>query len=168
MKNIIIKKTGKKGKGVFANKNFKKGELVMKVDLSKEKSYSRKEVDKNPKLQSEHCDYVGRGRYVISFHPYSYINHSCNPNLLIKHKTMAKSAIYAMGNIKKGEELTYDYGANALDSFDNPSWKSMKCNCSTKNCRKMIYSSFFKLPKYLQKKYYRNLPPSIKKRLKIA
>lgn len=162
MKKYAAKKAGKKGKGLFATKNIKKKELILKVDLSKQKTYSRKEIDENPKLQSNHCDYIGRGKYVISFHPYSYMNHSCNPNVIVKHKSMAKSEFYAMRDIKKGEELTYDYGANALDAFDNPAWKRFKCNCKSKKCRKWIYSDFFKLPKKLQKFYWSGLPPSIK------
>ena len=166
MKKYTIKKAGKKGKGLFATKNIKKGELILKADISKQKSYSRKEIDSNPKLQAEHCDYAGKGRYVISFHPYSFMNHSCDPNVFVKHKSMTKSEFYAMKDIKKGEELTYDYGANALDAFDNPTWKRFKCACRSKKCRKWIYSDFFKLSKQLQKRYWLGLPLSIRRRFK--
>ncbi|MBW3002074.1 SET domain-containing protein-lysine N-methyltransferase [Candidatus Woesearchaeota archaeon] len=166
MKKYAIKKAGKKGKGLFATKSIKKGEMILKVDLSKQKAYSRKDIDENLTLQSDHCDYVGRGKYVISFHPYSFMNHSCDPNVIVKHKSMAKSEFYAMRDIEKGEELTYDYGANALYAFDNPAWNKFKCSCKSKNCRKWIYSNFFKLPKSLQKRYWHGLPLSIRKRFK--
>jgi len=159
MKKFIIKKS-KTGKGLFAARNIKKGEKLFSVDLTKLKSYSRKEM---AKINSEHCDYAGRGRYVISFHPYSYINHSCSPNMLVKHRTIAKSDFYALRDIKKGEELTYDYGANALDQFGKSFWV-MKCRCRSKNCREKIPGDFFKQPIKIQKKYFKYLPASIKRK----
>ncbi|MCK4670229.1 MAG: SET domain-containing protein [Nanoarchaeota archaeon] len=164
MKKYIIKKTKTKGKGLYANKNFKKDELVLKVDLSRLKSFTLKQMQKDPKLQSDHCDYIGNRRFVISYHLYSYMNHSCNPNVYIKHSSMKKMEFYAMRNIKKGEELTYDYGANALEGFDKIGWESFKCTCGSKKCRKTIYSNFFKLSKKLQKKYFKYLPQSLKRK----
>lgn len=166
--NVEVRKTKDKGKGLFSRKKLKKGELIFSVDLSNEKSHSKEEIENNPDLQSDHCDYIGNNKYVISFHPYSYMNHSCNPNVLIDHKSMTKSEFYAMKDIDKGNELKYDYGANALSGFDKDSggWKKMKCNCESENCRKIIYSDFFKLPKELQKRYWKYLPPKIKKKHK--
>lgn len=163
MKPYIIKKVRGIGKGLFANKNFKKGELILKVDLSKLKTYSSEETKNHPK--KDHADYVGRGKYVITFHPYSYINHSCNPNVLIKHKTIARSKYYAMKDIKKGEQLTYDYGVNALDQIDKELWSS-KCKCGSKKCRGRFSTCFLKQPLKIQRKYYKYLPPSIKRRYK--
>lgn len=165
MKSVIIRKAGKKGKGLFANRDFKKGEKIMHVDLTRLKSFTKKEMDKNPKLQSEHCDYVGNDRYVISFHPYSYINHSCNPNILVKHKTIAISDFFALKNIKKGEEITVDYGVNAMDQFGKTRW-IMKCHCGSKNCRKKIPGDFFKQPIKIQRFYWKYLPISIKRKFR--
>ncbi|MBW3014626.1 SET domain-containing protein [Candidatus Woesearchaeota archaeon] len=166
MKKYIIKQTKTKGNGLYANKNFKKDELILIVDLSRLKSFTAKQMQKDPKLQSDHCDYVGNQRFVISHHPYSYMNHSCDPNVYVKHLSMKKMKYYAMRNIRKGEELTYDYGANALEGFDKIGWKSFKCACGSKKCRKIVFSNFFKLPKRLQKNYFQYLPPGIKRRYK--
>ena len=163
MKLFVIKKVGGKGKGLFVNKDIKKGQKIFAVDLSKKKSYSSKEIAQNPKLQSNHCDYFGRGRYVISFHPYSYMNHSCNPNILVKYKSIAKSNFIALRDIKKGEELNYDYGVNAMNQFDKNDW-ILNCKCKSENCRKKIPCDFFKQPLDIQKKYFKYLPPSIKKK----
>jgi len=160
---LIIKKAGKKGRGVFAGRNFKKWEKIIHVDLTKFKSYSKKELEKHPQRKSEHWDYIGRGRYVLTFHPYSYINHSCEPNIFVKHKTITISDFFAMRDIKKGKELTYDYGVNALDSFNKNKW-IMKCKCGSKNCRKKIPADFFKQPITIQRKYYKCLPSSIKRK----
>ena len=169
MKKLIIKRAGKKGKGLFAGRGFKKGELILKHDLKKLKRYSLKQIGelvkkgKITKEESEHSDYVGRGKYVIDFHPFSYINHSCEPNVLIRHRTMSEREVFAMRDIKKGEELTCDYGVNALDQFGKTNWV-MKCGCGSKNCRKTIPGDFFRQPKSIQKKYLKYLPSSIKRR----
>lgn len=161
MKKFIIKKSYIKGQGLFASQNIKKGELLSYADLSKQKSYIPEEIGKM--LNNDHADYVGRGRYVISFHPYSYMNHSCNPNIVIKHNSIAKSEIVAMRDIKKGEELTYDFGVNAMDQFGKNLWV-MDCTCGSKNCRKKIPGDFFKQPIKIQKEYYKYLPPIVKRK----
>ena len=171
MGNIIIKKSKNKGLGVFASRNIKKGEKIMQVDLTKLKKYSLKELEKHPQRKSEHWDFVGRGKYVLTFHPYSYINHSCDSNVLVKHKTIAISDFFAMRDIKKGEELTYDYGVNAIDQFGKGTFVTqgpwvMKCKCGSKNCREKISADFLKQPKEIQRKYYKYLPISIKKKFK--
>jgi len=163
MKKFIIKKAGKRGKGLFAKTNIKKGEIVVRKNLTKFKSYSRKEIDKNSKLQSDHCDYVGRGRYVIDTSPVSFINHSCNPNCYFAYKTISVGAVVALRDIRKGEEITVDYGVNAMDQFDKNEFV-LNCHCGSKDCRKRISMDFFKQPIKIQKKYYKYLPPSIKRR----
>ena len=51
-----------------------------------------------------------------------------------------------MKPINKGEEITIDYAMNNIDN-----WR-MKCNCGSKNCRKII-GSFNMLDERTQKKY---------------
>ncbi len=56
-----------------------------------------------------------------------YINHSCDPNCyndIIDDEIW----IYAMRDIKKGEELSYDYG------FQRQDWHKRPCRCGAKNC----------------------------------
>jgi len=164
MNNYLIKKTKLLRKGLFAKKDIKKGELLFKIDLS---NLPRVKPDARLSKEEEmHMDYVGRGRYVISFHPYSYMNHSCNPNVLVKHKTIAKSEFYAMMDIKKGEQLTYDYGVNALDQIDKELWKT-KCKCGSDNCRRVLSTCFIKQPAEIQRKYYNYLPYSIRRKYKL-
>ena len=62
MKRLIIKKTGKKGKGLFAGKNFKKGELILRNDKSKLKKMTMEEIDKLPEEKQNHADYIGQGK----------------------------------------------------------------------------------------------------------
>jgi SET domain-containing protein len=163
MRKYFVKKAGRKGKGLFTTEDIRRGEVLFKIDLSKQKSYTPGEIAKM--ANNNHADYVGRGRYVISFHPYSYINHSCNPNVVVKHESIAKSTFIALCNIKKREELTCDYGVIAMDQFGKTLWV-MDCSCGSKNCRKKISGDFFKQPVEIQRKYYKYLPPAIKRKYK--
>ncbi len=171
MKNFIIRKAGKKGQGVFAVRDIKKGEHVIKCDLTKLETYTVKELAKHPQAKSDHWDEAGRGKWVLDYSPASYINHSCDPNCYTKYYSLKKKHIVAMRAIKKGGEITVDYSTGAIYGFDKKTkvtsggW-AMKCKCGSKNCRKLVTSDFFTLPKYLQQKYGKNLPPSIKRKYK--
>lgn len=55
------------------------------------------------------------------------INHSCMPNCETINDN-GRIWIYSKRNIKKGEELSYDYGY----SLDN--WHEHPCRCGTRKC----------------------------------
>ena len=56
------------------------------------------------------------------------INHSCNPNCEVEGKGL-KLWIVAIKDIKKGEELSYDYGFGYDEDY-----KQFVCKCGAKNC----------------------------------
>lgn len=138
-KNVLVKKTGKKGKGVFANRDFDKGESILKI---KGKIVTKDELLKSSRYLSDHSGAIGKDKYLIFGLPEKYINHSCNPNVFDK-----KGVVYAMRDIRKGDELSFDYSINGIDD-----WR-MRCRCESKNCRKIINGDFFALPRKLQEKY---------------
>ncbi|GAI30526.1 unnamed protein product [marine sediment metagenome] len=105
-KTYLIKKSRKKGKGTFATRDIKKGELIMMRDYSKLKRYK---LGDRTLRKSNHVDYVGNKEYVIDKSPNSYINHSCNPNTKTVAISKNKAKNYAIKNIRKGEELTHSY-----------------------------------------------------------
>lgn len=161
MKDFIIMKTKHKGLGLFALRDFKQGERIFHLDLTKMKRYSVKEIDGNPDLNGDHADYVGHGKYVVDDSPASYMNHSCDANCYVKMKSIAIKDVYAMRDIQRGEELTHDYTATSVSQFAGMGFWIEECKCGSKNCRKVLQGDFFKMPKKWQKKYYPNLPPSI-------
>lgn len=139
---VIVKETGKYGKGLFAKENIKKGEIIASFDGD---IY---EAEKASDLPSESPNVRD---YAIQFeeHKWRYsngfaiiINHSCEPNCGIKNNF----DIVAIRDIQKGEELTLDY-----DMTENSDW-TMKCSCGSKNCRKII-KGYRHLPEELKKKY---------------
>jgi len=142
MDKFLLIKSKIQGKGIFATRNYEKGDFVVKLTGEKIKwKY-------NEKTDRDHCANwtgIGRDLWIDPDFPLSRINHSCNPNLGIKGKIM----FYAIRDIKAGEELTFDYSTSEKEI----DWV-MGCYCGSKNCRKIITSIQF-LP---QKVYYGYLP----------
>ncbi|MGB3478452.1 MAG: SET domain-containing protein-lysine N-methyltransferase [bacterium] len=166
MKNYVkIGKSKIQGKGLFATTDIKKGTHIFHLNLTGLKTYTSKEIAASG-IDSEHWDYVGHSRYVLDNSPAAYMNHACDPNCIVKMRTIAIKDIYALKDIKKNGELTHDYSLSAVDRIgkkDNDGWGA-KCHCGSINCRKKISGDFFRLPKKLQLKYYKFLPLSIKKK----
>ena len=165
--HLKIKRSKIQGKGLFTTQDIKKGTLIIHLDLTKLKTYTLKEI-KSSGIDSEHWDYVGRGKYVLDESLAAYMNHSCEPNCIIQMRTIAIKDIYALVDIKKDEELTHDYTLTAVDRIgrkDDNGWGAC-CNCGSINCRKRITGDFFKLPIERRLKYFRFLPPSIKEKYK--
>ncbi len=149
IKDVIVKETKEKGKGVFALKNFKKGEFIFRS--RKGKIIKSKDFPKLPPEEQEHINQIEKGVFEVQRSPECFINHSCDPNTIFKGKSA-----YALKSIKKGEEITTDYRISALDE----GWK-MKCKCGSKNCIGIVEGDFFTLPPILQKKYLSYAPKFI-------
>lgn len=126
---LYVADTKRTGKGLFTGQNIKSGSLILKFngkivkfdygglgygDYDSERWVG---IDKNTWICLDKDD------------PVIFTNHSCNPNAFIKNKF----ELYALRDIKKDEEITFDYGTTEED----PNWK-MECNCESKNCRKII------------------------------
>jgi uncharacterized protein len=61
---------------------------------------------------------------------FRFINHSCEPNTFIRC-TPTRAEFYALRDIRKGEELTADYG----ESHHNG---RLPCRCGSARCRGFI------------------------------
>ena len=134
-----IKLTSKKGHGVFAKKNFKAGSFVCALSGDR---LTSKQIDMRIDAGLETCDdplQISRRMYIDLDELPRTINHSCNPNCGIKRE----NKLYALRDIKIGEELSYDY-STTVPRYK--SWWKMRCHCHSKNCRKII-SSYNTIPK---------------------
>ena len=63
-------------------------------------------------------------------HGFRFINHSCDPNTLIRC-TPLRAEFYARRAIRAGEELTCDYGESQHNG-------TLPCRCGAANCRGFI------------------------------
>lgn len=122
MADIIVKKSKIHGFGIFAARDFKKGEVVIR--WKSHTLISKDDIDKLSEEEKQNISYLD-GKYVM-VPPEGRVNHSCDPNAyLVNYCYIAKRAI------KKGEEITTDYKEESEPSF------KMKCNCSSKNCKRI-------------------------------
>ena len=126
-----IKKSNIDNKGLVAAKDIKKG---IKIIEYKGKLISKKESEENPKFDNEKRIYLFEinKRYDldgnVSWNTARLINHSCSNNCDYEGKGL-KLWVTAIKDIKKGEELSYDYGF----SFDED-FKNYPCRCNSSNC----------------------------------
>lgn len=98
---LIIGKGNLAGKGVFANRDFKKGEVVIKYNL---RPLTDKEFENLPESEKEFTHTHWGNTYLYS-EPERYVNHSQNPNT---HQDLKNKCDIALRDVKKGEEITTD------------------------------------------------------------
>jgi len=140
--NVRVQQTQSTGFGVFARRKLAAQQLIIEYVgevISKEESLRRLrqqnadhatnfyffQVDGRTVIDGTHCGNESR-----------FLNHSCAPNC---HTTMwivdgeERLGIFASCDIRKGEQLTYDYQYEVPDCSD-PS-NLAKCMCGAKHCR---------------------------------
>ena len=126
-----VKKSNIDKNGLYAAKDIKAGTRIIEY-LGK--IISKKETERNDKFDN------GKDIYLFNlnnkfdldgdfkWNTARLVNHSCDPNCEVFGSGL-KVWVYAMKNIKKGEELSYDYGF----SFDED-YKNYPCKCRSRNC----------------------------------
>lgn len=128
MHDFVIKKSRIHGRGVFAGRDFNKGERVLKWDLSHVIQID--DIEKLP-LNIRKNVYLFKGKYIVPSAPGLYLNHSCDSN------TFARNGYdVAKRDIKKGEEITIDMSNEEIVDLN------MKCRCGSTNCNKMIIGKY--------------------------
>ena len=143
----IVKNSKVHGHGIFATKNIKKNTKIIqyigeKVTRSEGNKRSEKRIKKYLNSNKTGSVYIFElnKNYDIdgspNYNKARYINHSCSPNCEVDI-TNDEIWIQSIKNIRKGEELSYDYGY----SFDKDDYKDHICKCGSKNCIGFIISS---------------------------
>lgn len=142
--HILVLKDTANGKGVFAGKDFRESEKI--IDFTG-KVLDYDEIEKDSYIDN-HCLQIGERTYLGPFGGLDdFFNHSCDPNSGLKEVGENKIALFAIKNIKIGEEITWDYSTyiKELDYF-------IDCVCGSKICRNKV-GSFNLLAKSLREKY---------------
>ena len=133
-----IKKSKIDNRGLYAATNIKKNTKIIEY---KGKIITVKETETNPKFDNNKAIYLFNlnKKYDLDgdfkYNTARLINHSCDPNCEVDGVGL-KLWIYAVKDIKKNEELTYDYGF----SFDKD-YKDFPCRCGAKKCVGFIVNS---------------------------
>lgn len=101
MNDIIIGKGKMLSKGIFASRNFKKGEVVIQYIL---KPLTEREFENLSEMEKSFA-HKHRGVIYLYSSPERYVNHSSNPNT---RQDLVNKRDIASRDIKKGEEITTD------------------------------------------------------------
>ena len=131
MKLYKVKKSNIDKRGLYTSKNIKSGTKIIEYIG---KLISKKETETNPKFDNEKDIYLFNlnSKYDLdgdySWNTARLINHSCNPNCEVEGKGL-KLWITTIKDIKKSEELSYDYGFG----YD-ADYKQFPCKCRSQNC----------------------------------
>jgi len=143
MNSVEIRKSSIQGTGVFAQKNFLAGDVVLNIDdshvVTDQMTLTNEDWEFN-------CDFLDNGKIIRMQEPERSINHSCEPSTYVKTIDGVRKVI-AMKNISEGGEITYDYAINGENEG------TFSCHCGSKQCRKIYNGNFFKLPKDRQREY---------------
>jgi uncharacterized protein len=127
------------GRGLFAKRSISANTIICGI--------TGPELDFNATLllgeRESHCLQTGINKYILCDPPFLYSNHSCHPNCAINGELF----FYTIKEIKKGEELVWDYSTSMLERH----WQ-MNCSCGYPGCRKII-KDFDLLPEMVQQHY---------------
>jgi SET domain-containing protein len=69
-----------------------------------------------------------------------WINHSCAPNCEAQEEK-GHVFIHALRDIKRGEELAYDYGLVIDEKMTKALKKNYECRCGAEDCRHTMLAS---------------------------
>ena len=134
-----VRKSGIHNKGVYATKDIPKGTQIIEYRGEKiSKAEGDRRLDETHEAHKK--DRTNAATYIFELNDEydldgnmpnndaKYINHSCDPNC--DFDVGEESVfIYAKRDIKKDEELTYNYGFEFDDEYyEHP------CRCGSENC----------------------------------
>jgi len=159
--NVVVRNTSKYGKALFASADIKKGSLVFDYSGCREIHAGKVSDIPNepPEFIRDHTLQIGEHRFLFVDKGKlgRFFAHSCEPNCGF----LGNTKIVAMRDIKKGEELTFDY-----EMSEESDWR-IKCLCGSKNCRKTI-GSFRNLPEQKIRQYGKFIAYWLRKKYGLA
>ncbi len=123
-KYVVVKDSPIHGKGIFAAKDIPKGELVMWIKgevIDGDECLRREYEEDNVYIFWNGDTYID----TAMTDKIKYINHDCKPNCEVEDGDETSLKLIAAKKIKKGEEITIDYG-----------YEEIYENCTCHSCRK--------------------------------
>jgi len=131
------------GRGVFATRNIEKdtelieytGEIVSDDEGDRRYPFEDDERHHTFLFRLENGSVIDAGPKRTAA---KYINHSCDPNCEALEDDEDRIWISTMKDVKKGEELTYDYNYVLEERHTAANKKLYPCYCGAKKCRGTI------------------------------
>lgn len=151
IRDVEVRNTAEKGKGLFALRDFAPGEFIFRRRHGRVLRY-----EEIPSLSQEdqmHICELDEERLAVLLPPGCYLNHSCEPNAMRRGVK-----VFAWRPITAGNEITIDYRLNAFS--DGESWP---CLCASASCSGEVVASFFAMEPERQSAYLPYAPPFIRR-----
>ena len=131
---IEVRKSGVHGQGVYAAQTIPEGKRIIEY-TGERVSWEAAPDDKN----DPHTFNFGleNGQVInpeIGGNDARWINHSCDPNCEAVEED-DRVFIYALRDIRAGEELLYDYQLEIDEPITEAARKKFVCHCGVSNCR---------------------------------
>lgn len=140
---IAVKTSPIHGKGVFVVKPIKKGEAI--IEYKGERISWKKAERRHPHDPKDpnHTFYFSLedGRVIDAKYGGNaarWINHSCKPCCETQEESYdgkPRVFVYALRDLKPGEELFYDYSLGVEGRVTKKMKKDYECSCGAKKCR---------------------------------
>lgn len=133
---LEVRASGVHGRGVYAVKPIRKGKRIIEY-TGKRVLWESVPAD----LDSTHTFLFGldNGRDVIDpeigGNEARWINHSCDPNCEAIEEDDERVFIYALRQIRPGEELFYDYALQVDEPRTKEVEEEAECHCGSAKCR---------------------------------
>lgn len=116
--DYIVKESSINGKGVYANRLIKAGEVIFTWHP---KVLTKEEASLLPEDELKHYTYPEGDKILWMQPPERYINHSCDPNTIVDNQSDVASK-----DIMPNEEITSDYIDVETENFT--------CRCGSTKC----------------------------------
>lgn len=136
MVKLRIERSKIHGAGVFADEDIPKGTKVIEYvgeKITKEEGAKREQAQMKKAKHGEGTVYIFELDDMwdidgdVPYNDARFINHSCDPNCEVEIED-GHIWIIALRDIRKGEELSYDYG------FDLEFYQQFPCRCGSPKC----------------------------------
>jgi SET domain-containing protein len=133
---IEVRESGVHGLGVYAKRPIRKGTRIVE--------YTGKRIlweDAEDDRDDGHTFLFGldNGKEVIDptvgGNDARWINHSCNPNCEAIEDDDERVFIYALRDLKPGDELFYDYALQVDEPVTKEVEMESECHCGSAKCR---------------------------------
>jgi SET domain-containing protein len=148
---IEVKPSPIEGRGLFARRAFRAGEVVFVLGGTLIDDVQLAERQPRSSLA------VGEGLHLMQSDddPVRFGNHSCDPNCWMADEV----AVVTRRPVAVGAELTQDYAVMTV----SPAWR-MVCRCGSASCRRVVTGEDWRLPA-LQARYRSHFSPFINQRI---
>jgi uncharacterized protein len=141
---IVVRRSRIQGQGVFATRDIAEGERVVEYTGARISSEDADAQSPDDETSPHHHTFLFAidDRVVIDGsnggNDARFINHSCEPNCEVV-VVRGRVFIHALGAIREGEELVYDYWYTTDESYTLEDLRRIyPCRCGAEACRRTL------------------------------